>query len=157
MGILSTEIEKVVLCSGEREVISEEDLSVSVPGGVGVVFGLLDALGDGDRTEALAALRSLMDADNPPEYLVHMMAWHYRQLLRGKELVHSGLTPFEAASRLGKRFQGLKEKFARHMGRATEGGLERALESLSRCDRQLKTGRIPERTLLDRLVLDLLV
>jgi DNA polymerase-3 subunit delta len=157
LGILSTEIEKVVLSSGGRDRITQEDLSVSVPGGVEIVFNLLDALGDHNGSKAMSSLNALLMGDSPPEYLVHMMAWHYRQLLRGKELVKSGLSPAQAAVKMGKKFSGLKEKFARQVGRNTETDLVRALEALADCDRELKRGQIPSGILLDRLVLELLV
>jgi DNA polymerase-3 subunit delta len=157
LGIIATEIDKVVLSSGDREQITQEDLSVSVPGGVEVVFNLLDALGDGNSTKAMFSLRTLLINDSPPEYLVHMMAWHYRQLLRGRELVQSGLSTTQAAVKMGKKYSGLKEKFARQVGRATEVELVRAMEALAHCDRDLKSGQVPPGVLLDRLVLELLV
>ena len=157
LGILATEIDKVVLSSGDEEQVTQEDLTVSVPGGVEVVFNLLDALGDHKGYKAMSSLRTLLMNDSPPEYLVHMMAWHYRQLLRGKELVKSGLSPGQAAVKMGKKYSGLKEKFARQVGRATEDELVRALEALADCDRNLKRGQIPSATLLDRVVLELLV
>jgi DNA polymerase-3 subunit delta len=157
MAILATEIGKVILSSGEREKILDEDLSVSVPGGVEIVFTLLDAIGDGDTSVAMGAMKKLLESDNPPEYLIHMLAWHYRQLLRGRELVDSGLSPVQAAEKMGKRYKSLKDKFARHLGRATETGLVRAMKTLSDCDLELKRGRVPDEILLDRLVLDLLL
>ena len=157
LGILATEIDKVVLSSGDRERITQEDLDVSVPGGVEIVFNLLDALGDHNGSRAMSSLRTLLMSDSPPEYLIHMMAWHYRQLLRGKELVKSGLSPTQAAVKMGKKYSGLKEKFARQVGRATENDLVRALETLADYDRGLKRGQIPSGILLDRLVLELLV
>jgi DNA polymerase-3 subunit delta len=157
LGILATEIEKVVLSSGDGDRITQEDLSVSVPGGIEIVFNLLDALGDHNGSKAMSSLRALLMGDSPPEYLVHMMAWHYRQLLRGRELVKSGLSPAQAAVKMGKKYSGLKEKFARQVGRATENDLVRALEVLANYDRDLKRGQIPSGILLDRLVLELLV
>ena len=156
LGILATEIDKVVLSSGDRERITQEDLSVSVPGGVEVIFNLLDALGDQNGSAAMSSLKALLMGDSPPEYLIHMMAWHYRQLLRGRELVRSGLSPVDAAVKMGKKYPALKEKFARQVGRATEKNLVRALEALADSDRELKRGRLPTGTLLDRLVLELL-
>jgi len=156
LGILATEIDKVVLSSGDRERITQEDLSVSVPGGVEVIFNLLDALGDQNGSAAMSSLKALLMGDSPPEYLIHMMAWHYRQLLRGRELVRSGLSPGDAAVKMGKKYPALKEKFARQVGRATEKNLVRALEALADSDRELKRGRLPTGTLLDRLVLELL-
>jgi DNA polymerase-3 subunit delta len=155
LSILATEIDKVVLSSGEREQIVREDLSVSVPGGVEGIFNFLDALGDGDCPTAVAAGKKLLEDGNPPEYLVHMLAWHYRQLIRGRELVDSGLSPGKAAEKMGKRYPAFRDKFARQIGRATEDGLIRAMGTLSACDLELKRGRIPAGILLDRLVLDL--
>jgi DNA polymerase III delta subunit len=105
----------------------------------------------------MASLKALLMSDSPPEYIVHMMAWHYRQLLRGKELTSAGLTPDDAAVKLGKRYSGLKEKFARQLRRASDKNIVKALEALSDCDRELKRGQISSEVLLDRLVLELLV
>lgn len=157
LGILATEIDKVVLSSGEVKTISREDLSVSVPGGVEVIFNFLDALGDRNGTKAMSSLKTLLMNDSPPEYLIHMMAWHYRQLLRGRELVNSGLSPVQASVKMGKKYSGLKEKFARQVGRSVENDLVKALEALADCDRELKRGQMPIGVLLDRLILELLV
>jgi DNA polymerase-3 subunit delta len=157
LGILTAEIDKIVLSSGTRDTITQEDLAVSVPGGVEVVFNFLDALGEHNSTKAISSLKTLLMNDSPPEYLVHMMAWHYRQLLRGSELVRSGLSPTQAAVKMGKKYSGLKEKFARQLGRAADDDLVRALEILADCDRELKSGHVPQGVLLDRVVLELLV
>lgn len=156
LGLLATEIEKIVLSSGERAEVSREDLDVSVPGGVEVIFNFLDALGDGNLSKALSSLKSLFENDNRAEYIVHMMAWHYRQLMRGRDLVNSGLSPADAAVKMGKRFPGIKEKFTRHMRRVSDDDLVRALEVLAAGDLQLKRGSMPEVTVLDRMVLQLL-
>ena len=55
---------------------------------------------------------------------------------------------------MGKRY-GLKDKFARHLGRATAMDLVRAMQTLFSYDLELKRGQIPKEILLDRLVLDL--
>jgi DNA polymerase-3 subunit delta len=155
MSILATEIEKVILSSGDREKISREDLSVSVPGGVEVVFNFLDSVGDGDLEKAVVSGRKLLDSGNPPEYLLHMLAWHFRQLIKGRELVDSGLSPQKAAEKMGKNYPSIRDKFARHIGRATEEKLVRGLRTLSECDLELKRGGIPAGIVLDRLVVDL--
>jgi len=156
LGLLATEIEKIVLSSGAQSKISREDLDVSVPGGVEVVFNFLDALGDGDTAKALTSLKSLFENDNKPEYIVGMMAWHYRQLIRGMDLVKSGLSPSEAAVKMGKRFPSMKDKFTRHMRRVKDDDLLRAMDVLAAGDLQLKRGSIPAVTVLDRMVLQLI-
>jgi len=156
MSILQMEIEKVAFSSGDGERISREDLSVSVPGGVEVVFNFLDALGEGDHPKAVAAGKRLLDHGSKPEYLVHMIAWHFRQLIRGRDLVDSGLSPRQAAEKMGKNYPMVRDKFARQIGRATGEGLIQALGTLSDYDLELKRGGIPERIVLDRLMLDLL-
>lgn len=156
MAILASEIEKVILSSGDNRQITQEDLDVSVPGGVEAVFNLLDAVGDGDRAKAMSALKKLLENDNAPEYLIHMLAWHYRQLLRGQDLIDSGLKPLQVAEKMGKRY-GIKDRFARHLERAAGKDLVRAMYTLSSYDLELKRGRVPGDILLDRLVLDLLL
>ncbi len=156
LGLLATEINKIVLSSGESNSISREDLDVSVPGGVEVIFNFLDALGDGDSAKALTSLKSLFENDSKAEYIVHMMAWHYRQLIRGRDLVKSGLSPGDAAVKMGKRFPSMKEKFTRHMRRVKDDDLLRAMDVLAAGDLQLKRGSIPEVIVLDRMVLQLL-
>ena len=155
MSILATEIDKVVLFSGDRERISREDLSVSVPGGVEVVFNFLDSVGDGDREKAIISGRKLLEDGNPPEYLVHMLAWYFRQLIRGRELLDSGLSPKNAAEKMGKNYPAIRDKFARHIGRATEERLIKGMRTLSDCDLELKRGTIPNGIVLDRLLLNL--
>ena len=122
MSILQTEIEKVVSSSGEGKAITAEDLSVSVPGGVEVVFNFLDALGEGDHLRAMTAARRLLEHGGKPEYLIHMIAWHYRQLIRGRALADSGLSERQAAEKMGKRYPAVRDKFARQVGRATGEG-----------------------------------
>lgn len=157
LSSLSTEVEKLVLHAGERDVIEEADLDASLPGGVETVFSLLDAIGDGDGPHAMICLRRLMEAGTPPEQLVHMMARHYRQLIRGDVLLKSGMAPGDAAARLGIRYPNLQKKFSRQLGRAKDRDLESDLERLSVTDRLLKTSPIPEAVVMDRLLLDLLV
>ena len=156
LGLLATEIEKIVLGSGGNSSIEKADLDVSVPGGVEVIFNFLDALGDGDLSQALSSLKSLFENDNKAEYIIHMMAWHYRQLIRGKDLVRTGLSPGEAAVKMGKRFPAIKEKFTRHMRRVKDDDLVRAMNLLATGDLELKRGSLPEVTVLDRVVLELL-
>ena len=120
-------------------------------------FSTFFALGERNSPRAISTLKALLMSDSPPEYLVHMMAWHYRQLLKGRELVDDGLSPDQAAVEMGKRYPDLKEKFARQVLNTSEADLLRAFDALAQCDRELKRGRIPSGTLLDRLVLELLV
>ena len=156
MSIMEKELEKIIFSSGEGKRISREDLSVSVPGGVEVVFSFLDALGEGDRSRAVAAAKRLLDHGSKPEYLVHMLAWHYRQLIRGRDLVDSGLSARQAAERMGKNYPEARDRFARQIGRANGDSLVQAMETLSGYDLELKRGVGSERMVLDRLVLDLL-
>lgn len=157
LSSLSTEVEKLVLHAGERDVIEEADLDASLPGGVETVFSLLDAIGDGDGPHAMICLKRLMESGTRPEQLVHMMARHYRQLIRAGALIKSGMTPGDAAARLGIRYPKLQEKFTRQLVRAKKRDLEYDLERLSATDRLLKTSPIPEAVVMDKLLLDLLV
>lgn len=154
---LTSEIEKVSLYAGDRKVIQQSDLKATVPGGVENIFSLLDSVGERDSSRSLHLLRVLTDSGIRPEFILHMIARHYRQLLRGKVMVSGGMTPQAAAKKLGIRFAGLQKKFTKQLGMVQRSELERGIRELSRCDLKLKTGRIPEDILLDDLLVQLLV
>lgn len=153
---LANEIDKVSLHADDRKEIRQEDLDVVMPGGVSTVFNLLDALGDGRKREALLAVERLMETEGRPEAIIHMVARHYRQLLRGWALVEGGASPAQAARGVGIAYKNLQEKFARHLRRADIKVLERSMAAVSKCDRELKTGQTPGRLLLEKLTLELL-
>jgi len=157
MTILASEIDKIAIYSGDSSRIERSHLDVIVPGGIETIFSMLDALGEGDGKKALSALKILLENDSRPEYLIHMIARHYRQLLKGRAMADRGVDPISAASKLGIKYKNLQQKFARQVGRANEKDLYRAVDAISRCDRDLKNSRVPEHTLLDKLVVDLLV
>lgn len=154
---LGSEVEKISIHAGERAEIERDDLDVSIPGGIENIFNLIDALGDGDRETALKCLRRLTDSGSRPEYLIPMIARHYRQMIRGRSLISEGMEPAAAAAQLGIKYRGLQEKFFRHMARAGKRDLERDMVRLSVSDRLLKTGSMPEDIILDRLLMELLV
>ena len=157
LSSLAMEVEKVSLHAGNRDTITRDDLNASLPGGVETVFSFLDALGEGKKSQAIVCLKRLLESGAPPEFLVHMTAAHYRKLIKGKELVGTGLQPIQAAVKVGIQYPNLQEKFARQLRRARERDLESDLKSLSVCDRHIKTGSLPNEVILDKLLLDLLV
>lgn len=153
---LSQEIEKVSLFAGDRTSVQQSDLEATVPGGVESIFSLLDAVGEGNKPAAFTLMRKLTDVGNRPEFILHMIARHHRQLLRGKSLVSGGRTALEAAGDVGIRFPGLKEKYAKQLKGITGEKLENRIRTISDCDLKLKTGSIPHEILLDKLLVDLL-
>lgn len=157
LSSLSTEVEKVVLHAGERDVIEKADLNATLPGGIETVFSLLDAIGDGDGPHAMVCLKRLMESGAPPEQLIHMLARHYRQLMRGDALLKSGMKPGDAARKLGIRYPNLQKKFTRHLGRVESRDVESDMEKLSLADRLLKTSPVSQDVIMEMLVLDLLV
>lgn len=156
MTNLAAEVVKIALYSGDRKDIQHGDLVVSMSGSVETIFSLIDAVAEGKKDQAFGNLRTLLDAASAPEFIIHMFARHYRQLVHGKVLVSQGTPPLQAAKKVGINYENLQEKFARQMRRADLDGLVRALEVLADCDRNLKTGRLPDEVVLDRLLADLL-
>ncbi len=154
---LSSEIEKISLYAGDRKVVQQSDLEATVPGGVENIFSLLDSIGERNRSKSLYLIRALADSGTRPEFILHMIARHYRQLLRGKVMVSGGMTSQEAAKKLGIRFAGLQKKFGKQLGIVQRNDLERGIRKLSDCDLKLKTASIPEDILLDDLLVELLV
>ena len=84
MWRLSSEIEKLSLyCESER--ILKEDIEVSVPISATMeVWGMLDAIGAGDRKKALDIFERLLQQGEDAHHLISLITWQFRQLIQYK-------------------------------------------------------------------------
>jgi DNA polymerase-3 subunit delta len=115
------------------------------------VFELTNAVGRGDRREALLVLRRMLEDRESGVMIVAMLARHLRQLWSAKELAERNLPRAEIASSLGIHpfFVGDIIQQAQRMSGAALGRTHRALFE---ADRSLKSSRLTERAILEGLV-----
>lgn len=135
---VSRETEKLALYAdgtatlGDVEALCPPDLQSNI-------FRFVDALGAGDRGEALELLEALIGTGEPPLRIVYMIRRQFRLLARARSLLDNGAPRPEVASTLKvPPFVARKlEEQARKMG---EDDLEHALGLVLDLERGLKGG-----------------
>src|SRR5205814_489571 len=92
VGVLSSELEKLCLAVGERDVISAEDVRGSVLDlAESWIFDFTAALGAGQIGPALTLLRGLLEQGEPALRLLAMLAREVRLLLIARECLDTSL------------------------------------------------------------------
>lgn len=103
LRLLASELEKLCVFAGKRKRITSED-AAQVGGRIPLsnVFQLIDAVGKGEAAACLSHLADLYALGQPEAYLLHMLAWHFRNLLLVKELLDAGVqSPEDIATKTG--------------------------------------------------------
>ncbi len=119
------------------------------------VFELAEAVGEGNRARALTVLTAMIGARESGVRVVAMLARHVRQLWTAHELMAKGRpSKFDLAQALGIPpffVDGLMGQ----VRRLDPPRLGRMHDALYRADRALKSSRLDDARLLEKLVLDL--
>lgn len=153
MAQLASAIEKLSLFAGPGQPVSPEQVEeLLARTRQRSIFDLTNAVGRGQRGEALRVLRRMLADREPAVRILAMLARHLRQLWQAREL--SGQPRESIASRLGVHpfFVGDILEQAR---RFSPAALQRTHRALFEADRALKSSRLSEAIVLERLVLSL--
>jgi len=153
LGLLDHEVRKLVTYADGRAVTTEDVELLSTSPEV-TIFGLIDAVAEGRRGEALNHLRSLAQRGERPEAVVPQIAALLRRLVQARELLDQGLPPREVQRRLGVH-PFVAEKTERQARAYRVEQLEAALHLLLQTDRAIKTGEAEPELALELLILDL--
>lgn len=96
---LSHEIEKLLAFTMERKLITADDVNELVHAQVTVnIFDFVDALGQKQMRRALELLHHHLDAGEDPLYLLSMMVYQFRNLIKVKSLMQEGKSAAQIAS-----------------------------------------------------------
>ncbi len=118
------------------------------------IFELTNAVGRGQRREALVVLKRMIDAREPGLRIVAMLTRHLRQLWSVKEMMAAGKAQDAMARKIGIHPFFLKD-MVRQAGRVKHMTLRRMHKALFETDRALKSSRLPDALILQKLVLQL--
>jgi DNA polymerase-3 subunit delta len=155
LGQLADAVERLSIYVGERKTIALEDVESQVATTrQRTVFELADAVGQGSRERALVALGSLLSAKESGVRIVAMLARHLRQLWRAHQLLGERADKMTIASELGMPpffVDGIIEQARR----ADASAFPRMHQALFEADRALKSSRLEDERLLERLILQL--
>ena len=148
---VSREVEKLALYADG--VATMEDLEALVrPDLQSNIFRFVDALGAGDRGEALGLLEALLATGEPPLRIVYMIRRQFRLLARARSLFEEGTPRPEVASAL-KVPPFVAKKLEEQARKMDEGDLESALALVLDLEGGLKGGS----DLVDELQVELAV
>jgi DNA polymerase-3 subunit delta len=151
---LKTEIDKLSIYVGERNVIQRKDVvALVVSEKTTTVWDLADLLATRQSAKALEFLERLLRDGEEPLQMLGAMAWMYRKLIEASELkgVANG---WQAARALGMRPEQaeLALQSARKISKAR---LLEGLRALQSADDRLKGGAENPRTIMEFLVTEL--
>lgn len=156
MGQLAQAIERVILYVGEKPTIELGDVEQAVAEThQRTIFELTDAVGERDLSKALALLRNLLEHGQPPVLVVSMLARHFRILTRAREVGGRIRDRGEMARYLGVHPFFAKNYIVQAQNFAT-GELKKSFRTLHRCDREIKSSRVPRERILERALFDLI-
>ncbi len=152
MGLLAQEIEKLATYVGRKEGIEVGDVDRLVgQGREENVFKILDALVEGRKADALAALGRLFDQGEPPMRLIGAFGFQLRRLAQAARLVARGQNLTAALEAVGVQAWGLKsaENQLKHLGRRRA---DRLYDWLMEINMGLRgDSMLPDRTLIERM------
>ncbi|WP_066636457.1 DNA polymerase III subunit delta [Desulfolucanica intricata] len=138
---LSNEINKVINFTGERAVITQEDVvRVAVPQVELNIFDVVDAIGEKRCIDALRSINELLLYREPPQRILAMIYRQFRLLLQFKKLQEEGVTLAEVQARL-KLHPFVVKKLSKQVENYTVNELHRSLADLLVIDVAIKSGR----------------
>ena len=118
------------------------------------IFELTNAVGRGQRQEALRVLRRMLEAREPGVKILVMLVRHVRLLWSARELSAGGMPSKQVASQIGVH-PFFVQDMIRQADRIGQRTLRRMHRSLFEADRAIKSSRLQDAMVLERLVLSL--
>jgi DNA polymerase-3 subunit delta len=139
---LSSEIEKLINYSAGRELITTEEIHLMCPPRLEEnIFVVVDAIGGRRYREALAGIKDMLAAKEPPLKILSMIARQFRILLMVRDLNERGCPAREIPERL-KIHPFVAQKASAQSRNFSKPLLIRAMKALSELDVGVKTGKM---------------
>lgn len=155
LGLLVRELEKLSLYLGERKTVTAEDIeAVMVFPEQHNIFALTDAVGAKDAGKALWLLRKMLQAGEPPVYIIGMLARQLRLVLQGRALAEQGYSPQQIAQKMQVHPYPVKKALAQARN-FRQGELIAAMTRILETDVALKRGQGEPVALLEQAVMEL--
>jgi len=151
----NAELEKASLYVGDNQTIDVSDLeAVLAAVKTESVFELTDSVGRKNRTKALYLIKKMIDAGEKPLGILWQVSAHMRKLM----LVRSMLIAKAPTKEIGRAMgvmDFVRDKLIAQAKVFSRRELRLSLVTLTKSDLELKSGRISNRVVLEKLILDL--
>jgi DNA polymerase III subunit delta len=153
---IATEIEKLRLFAGTARKITADDIATLVPDAQSAtIFGLVAALGRGDRSRALELLDTLTRSGEYMPLALTFLATQFRTALAAREAGLRGAGQIQAHfNKLGGRIWPERARqIEQTMDAFSKERLEQAVERVFEADRGLRDARPDDRILMEEMIL----
>ena len=155
LGQIASELEKAAIYVGEGDTINAADIeAVLASVKAESVFDLTDAVGGRNQSRALFLIKQIVDSGEAPLRLLFQISNHMKRLMLVRSLLIKGLSPDQIGSALGLAGF-VRDKLLTQSKAFSRKELRDALIRLTKADLELKSGRISDRAVLEKLILDL--
>ncbi|SMC93600.1 DNA polymerase III subunit delta [Sporomusa malonica] len=154
LDFMNNELEKVILYTADKSLITRQDLLQILSAVPEVsIFTMVEALSQRQTSQAIALLREELTAGEHPVRILALLARQVRQLWQVKELLNKGYGSREVAEFL--KVPGfIGEKLAKQSRGFNDAKLKQAMLSLAAADRDLKSGRTGP-VVLEKIIIEL--
>lgn len=152
---ISNELEKLALFIGERKEISRIDVEEVISAlRIESVFDLIDYIGNRKLVEALIALSQLLKSGEHPLKILALIYRQFRLIMKARSLLNQGMGP-EAIRNYLKMEDFVWKKFFPQVNKLSVEKLEESFQRLCEADLALKTRGIPQKLVLEKLIMGL--
>jgi DNA polymerase-3 subunit delta len=158
MGVLDSELNKLAVFSGARPAIELVDVDMLVGRSRSAnVFGIMDAVGNGQPGTALAILGELFEEGEAPVGILGALGSQLRKLGMAARLNKRGTPLDEAMDRAGvAKWPQARDSARKQMKHLGWNRLDKLFDWLIEVDQGMKGwSQLPERLLLERLIAQL--
>lgn len=147
---ISNEIAKLASYSKN---ISEEDVGVLVARNIeSDIFKAIEYLAEKNKKEAVDIFYKQVASGNGAQYIISMMNFQFRNLIKVKELADSGRPPVQIA-KMAKMHPFVVQKTLKHISRYQMSELKEIYRNLLELDIKTKTSNIDPALAIDNFIL----
>lgn len=156
LGQLAQAIERIILYVGDRKIVELSDIEHAIADThQRTIFELADAVGMRKLPKAVSLLHNILENGGAPVLTLNMLARHFRILSKAKEITGRISNNGEIA-----RYLGVHPFYAmNYMEQAknfSNGEIRAGFRILHRCDKGLKSSRIPKERILEKALFSLI-
>lgn len=142
MSNISSELEKLICYTLDREFITNEDVeAVCVTTIANKIFEMVDAISRKQQKQALKLYYDLLSLKEPPMRILFLIARQFNILLQVKELKSKGLDNRSIAEKTGLR-DFVVSKCINQSSQFTKKQLKQAVEGCVAAEENVKTGKM---------------
>lgn len=151
---IRSELDKLINYTGERQIVTHEDIDEIVIRQIGdCIFSLVEAMGNRKQTKALEYYYDLLSRKEAPFKILSLIGRQFNILLQMKELMAIHASESEMASKV-KVPPFTVKRYAAQARMYDKQSLLAALEACACADEDIKAGRMTDRMAVELLIVE---